>query len=254
MKRTTVVFSQDQTTSLFHVVIFFLSTITVLHLYLPEHLSLFHVRNSYLVSFKSGHCWDKSRQGPAGKIRKKKEQRVEKQKKISVALPDRPSQAIHYSPNASRCQLYYCEAVPDWRPGVGGEKWQRKCCWVPERNEGRGSDGCVCLTQRRVSSRWDRKSAASLPLCPEHSSLVRMSGFMLNRPCQCFYQRCQDRQSPYSTDGAGSHFMGILNHSWTLRWVWDGPGVSVRADTRHHSTVVTKITTGNISISVIYII
>lgn len=52
--------------------VFFLSTITVLHLYLPEHLSLFHVRNSYLVSFKSGHCWDKSRQGPAGKIRKKK--------------------------------------------------------------------------------------------------------------------------------------------------------------------------------------
>lgn len=79
----------------------------------------------------------------------KRDRNKERQKheRASVAPPDRPSQAIHYSLNASQCQLYYCKAIPDWRPRVGGEKWQQNTAPYPGRKQGSGCDGWVCLTQ-----------------------------------------------------------------------------------------------------------
>lgn len=154
----------------------------------------------------------------------------EKQEHESVfaPLPDRPSQAIHYSLNASQCQLYYCEAVPDWRPRVGGEKWLQNTAGCPERKQGKGllMDGCVWPRRAErlwlVPSRWDRESTEPLPLCSEHASLVSMRGIKLSCPCRCLRHLCQNRRPPYSTDNTGSEE--------NTETQFDSPDVSRRAN------------------------
>lgn len=145
----------------------------------------------------------------------------EKQKHegASVAPLDRPSQAIHYSRNASQCQLYYGKAIPDWRPRVGGEKWQQNTAPCPGRKQGSCCDGWMCLTQAGwkvemgLFQMRQGVGRVSAPPCSEHLSLVRMRGILLSCFRQCFYHLCQNRRSPYSTDKTGPRVIGILKQS-----------------------------------------
>lgn len=82
---------------------------------------------------------------------------------------------MHYSLNASQCQLYYCKAIPDWRPRVGGEKLLQNTAWCPGRKQGRGCDGWVCLTQAEWKAEMglfpmrqgDGRAPALLPGAPK---------------------------------------------------------------------------------------
>lgn len=114
----------------------------------PQHLLLQCVQLFLCLLFEMWWLLSQNQQEKLKRReRKRKQKRKEKHERVSVAPPDGPSQAIHYSLNASQCQLYYCKAVPDWRPRVGGEKWQQNTAGCPGRKQGRGCDGWVCLTQ-----------------------------------------------------------------------------------------------------------
>lgn len=73
-----------------------------------------------------------------------------KRRQVSVPSADRLSSAIHYSLNASRCQLYYGKVGPDWRPHWG----QKNGCKIllevlGENKRAAVMDGCIWPMQGR---------------------------------------------------------------------------------------------------------
>lgn len=145
-----------------------------------------------------------------------------KRRRVSVPSADRLSSAIYYSLNASWCQLYYGNVVPDWRPQWGEKNGCKILLEVLGENKGEAvMDGCIWPMQ-------DRRQRCSLPdetgsllswcpLCPEQPSLVRARGNSSSCFRQCFYHLCQNRCSTYSTDKSVPHVTGIQKSSQIIQ-------------------------------------
>lgn len=149
------------------------------------------------------------------------EREVKRRRAMSVgsSVADRLSSAIHYSPNASQCQLYYRKAVPDWRPQWGEKNGCKILLDVLGENKGEAvMDGCIWPMQGRRQRRSLPDETELLPLCPEQPSIVRRRGNSSSCFRQCFYHLCQNRCSTYSTDK--SHVAGIQNSSQIIQTLW----------------------------------
>lgn len=120
------------------------------------------------------------------------------EEKMSVPSAHRLSSALHYSLNASRCQLYYGKVVPDWRPQWGEKNSSEILLKILRENKGEAvMDGCIWPMQgkrQRGSLPDETGSLVSwCPLCPEPPSLVRGRGNSSSCFRQCFYHLCQNR-------------------------------------------------------------
>lgn len=126
----------------------------------------------YLVC---GKCQNK-----ATKAKSERESKNTRSKTASVAPPDRLSRFIHYSLNAGRCQLYYCRAVLDWRPQVGGEKSLHNAGGCTKRKQGSSHWWMGMFDPGRVEG-----SNGSLPdetgsrqsLCPSDQTVPALSAW-----------------------------------------------------------------------------
>lgn len=135
-------------------------------------------RWSHLTLHVSLKCGDKTTRESVEAKEKEKHERV------SVAHPDRPSWAIYYSLNASQCQLYYCKAIPDWRPRVGGEKWLQNTARCPGRKTREGLWWMAVFDPGGVEGRdgslpdetWSLQSP-----CPSAQSIPVLSGWEATR-------------------------------------------------------------------------
>lgn len=111
-------------------------------------------------------------------VRKQWKEMDLKRRSVSVPSADRLSSTIHYSLNASRCQLYYSKVAPDWRPQWGDKNGCKILLEVLGENKGEAvMDGCIWPMQgrrQRCSLPDETGSLVSwCPLCPEQPSLVR---------------------------------------------------------------------------------